>query len=118
MKIGKNLKKLREARGLSLRGLFKEVGINHVTLAAYETDKIQPTIGSYFKLVEFFEVPFEYLVTGEKAKGDYKDVELRKLFDVIERMGTEDRKTVKGFLKRFIKAKATLKEIKQEMDSL
>lgn len=117
MKIGKNLYKLREAQGLSLRGLGKLVGINHVTLAAYEKDRIQPTIESYFKLIDFFEVPFEYLVIGEKVKGDFKDVELRNLLGILENMNTKDRKTAKSFLKRFIKAKDGLKQIKKEMET-
>lgn len=115
MKIGKNLYKLREAKGLSLRGLSKLVGINHVTLAAYEKDKIQPTIESYFKLVDFFEVPFEFLVMRDKAKDDFKDIELRSLLGILEKMDTDDRKTVKAFLKRFIKARVGLKKIQEEM---
>ena len=50
MKIGKNLRKLRKEKNLSLRDLEKEVGISHNTLGTYERDTAQPTIENYFKL--------------------------------------------------------------------
>ena len=40
--VCENLKRLREARGLSIRALSREVDITHYTLGAYEREKIVP----------------------------------------------------------------------------
>ena len=118
MKIGKNLKILREQKGLSLRGLQRHVGISHNTLGAYERCRIQPTIENYFKLTEFFEVPVEYLAAGERCDGQYRDIELTKLFAIVEKLRTEDRKIIKKYLKRYIKARTELEELKKEIEDL
>jgi len=114
MKIGKNLRKIREERGLSLRDLQEKVGISHNTLGTYERDVAQPTIENYFKLIEFFEVPFNYLAYGKEIAEPFKDSELLMLFKQVEKLKNEDRSIIKKYIKRYIKAKDELINLKDE----
>ena len=114
MKIGKNLRKLREEKGLSLRQLQDEVGISHNTLGAYERDAVQPTIESYFKLIEYFEVPFNYLAYGKEVTEGFIDSELKTLFKSIEKLKKKDREIVKSYIKKYINARMDLEKLKEE----
>jgi len=114
MKIGKNLRKLREERGLSLRQLQNEVGISYNTLGAYERDNVQPTIGSYFKLIEYFEVPFNYLAYGKEVTENFTDSELKALFKKVENLKKKDRDIIKSYIKKYVKVINDLNELKDE----
>jgi len=114
MKIGKNLRKLREEKGLSLRQLQDEVGISHNTLGAYERDTVQPTIESYFKLIEYFEVPFNYLAYGKEVIEGFTDSELKALFKRAEKLKKKDRDIVKKYIKKYLKAKEDLQKLQEE----
>jgi transcriptional regulator with XRE-family HTH domain len=114
MKIGKNLRKLREEKGLSLRDLQNEVGISHNTLGAYERDTVQPTIENYFKLIDYFEIPFSYLVYGKQAIEDFIDSELKVIFKNVEKLKKEDREIIKRYIKKYLKAKLDLEKLQEE----
>ena len=104
--VCENLKRLREARGLSIRALSREVDITHFTLGAYEREKIVPSLENGFKLAEFFDVPIEYLVKGEKVNTDFNDAKLLELFRTVDEMSREERTVVKNYLRKFIKNRA------------
>ncbi len=114
MKIGKNLRKLREEKGLSLRQLQEEVGISHNTLGAYERDIVQPTIESYFKLIEYFEVPFNYLAYGKEVSEGFIDSELKSLFKNAETLKKKDREIIKSYIKKYLKTIRDLQKLKEE----
>src|SRR4030042_509141 len=114
MKIGKNLRKLREEKGLSLRELQNEIGISHNTLGAYERDTVQPTIENYFKLIDYFEIPFNYLVYGKKAVGKFIDSELSNLFKEVEELKKNDREIIKKYLKKYLKNKNDYDKLQNE----
>ena len=61
--IGKNLKELRNKKGLSIRALAELIGISRNTLSSYERYDIVPTVLNAVKICEFFGVPVEYLVS-------------------------------------------------------
>jgi len=115
MKIGKNLRKLREERGLSLRQLQNGVGISYNTLGAYERDNVQPTIGSYFKLMEYFEVPFNYLAYGKEVTENFTDSELKSLFKKVEKLKKKDRSVIKSYIKKYIKAREDIQKMQEEV---
>ena len=116
MLIGENLRKLREQQGISLRTMEKRIGISHNTLGSYERNYAQPTIENYFKLVEYFEIPFDYLVYGEKTKGDLEDSELRDLLFTIDKMEKRDREIIKKYLKKYVKAYEQLNDVRKEVE--
>ncbi len=114
MKIGKNLRKLREEKGLSLRQLQDEVGISHNTIGAYERDVVQPTIDNYFKLIEYFEIPFNYLAYGKEVAESFIDSELKALFKKTEKLKKKDREIIKKYIRKYLKARLDLERLKEE----
>lgn len=52
----KNLKRLREAKGWSLRDLEAESGIDHSMLGKYESGARQLTLATVYKLIDALEV--------------------------------------------------------------
>ena len=100
--VCENLKRLREGRGLSIRALSREVGITHYTLGAYERSKIVPSLENGFKIAEFFDVPIEYLVKGEKVNTDFNDAKLLELFRTVDDLEAKERAVVKKYLQKFI----------------
>jgi transcriptional regulator with XRE-family HTH domain len=109
--IGGVLKSLRAKRGLSLRLLGEQVGISFNTLAAYERNLVQPTIENCYKLSRYFEVPMEYFILGEKAEKVFRDPELLALFHEADELEKADRQLIKGYVRKYLKAKTVLQEL-------
>ena len=114
--VCENLKRLREERGLSIRALSREVDITHFTLGAYEREKIVPSLENGFKLAEFFDVPIEYLVKGEKVNTDFNDAKLLELFRTVDEMSREERSVVKKYLQKVIKNRLEWTELQAEAE--
>jgi len=114
--VCENLKRLRESRGLSIRALSREVDITHYTLGAYEREKIVPSLENGFKLAEFFDVPIEYLVKGEKVNSDFNDAQLLELFSTVDEMSREERQIVKKYLRKFIDNRRQWSELQKEAE--
>ena len=114
--VCENLKRLRESRGLSIRALSREVDITHYTLGAYEREKIVPSLENGFKLAEFFDVPIEYLVKGEKVNSDFNDAQLLELFSTVDEMSREERQIVKKYLRKFNDNRRQWSELQKEAE--
>jgi len=117
--IGDVLKQLRAQKKLSLRALGEEVDISFNTLAAYERNLVQPTIENCYKLSRYFEVQMEYFILGEKAKKEFRDPELLALFHGVDTLQRSDRNVVKGYVRKYLKAKQVLNDLalQAEQDS-
>ncbi len=109
--IGKILKELRSHKGISLRRMGKEVGISFNTLNAYERNAIHPTLESCYKMSRFFDVPMEYFIFGDKLTQEYRDVELKALFQEVDGLKSADRKVIKSYVKKFLRTKKQLAEL-------
>ena len=116
--IGDILKSLRKNKALSLRALGREIDISFNTLSAYERNVVQPTIENCYKMSRFFEIPIEYLIFGEKAKKDFRDAEMLSLFHEVDVLEKKDREVIKNYIKKFIKARKELEELKKESEDL
>ena len=114
--VCKNLKRLREERGLSIRALAREVEITHYTLGAYERQKIVPSLENGFKLAEFFDIPIEYLVKGEKVNTNFNDPKLLELFRTVDEMNFDERFVVKKYLRKFITNRRRWSELQNEAE--
>jgi transcriptional regulator with XRE-family HTH domain len=114
--VCENLKRLREERGLSIRALSREVGITHYTLGAYERAKIVPSLENGFKLAEFFDVPIEYLVKGEKVNTDFNDAKLLEFFRTVDQMNARERSVVKKYLRKFIDNRQQWSDLQDEAE--
>ena len=113
--IGKNLRYLRNEKGLSIRALAEHVGISHNTLAQYERYEVVPTITSAMKICEYFQVPIEYLVYGKSVVADFDDLVLLRLSKKIDGFSEIDRGVAKKFLKKLIKNTKERFEIEEEI---
>ncbi len=111
--IAKNLKELRNNAGLSLRALAEAVGLSHNTLATYERNDVIPTVNNAIKICEYFQIPVEYLLYGKKAKSDFKDSELLRLFREIDEYSKEEREIAKKFLRKLMKNVRERKELER-----
>ncbi len=112
--IGKNIKRLRKKKGLSIRALAKSINISHNTLVFYEREELMPSLKNSFKLATFFNVPIEYLIIGEKTISDFYDVNLLVLFKEVDSMDEENRNIVKNFILKLIKNKKEREKIIDE----
>src|SRR4030042_6199399 len=111
--IAKNLRELRDKSGLSLRALAEAIGLSHNTLATYERNDVIPTVNNAVKICEYFQIPVEYLLYGKKAKTDFKDSELLRLFKEIDEYSKEEREIAKKFLRKLIKNVRERKEMEK-----
>lgn len=113
--IGKNLRELREKKGLSVRALAELIGISHNTLASYERYDIIPTVLNAIKICEFFNVPVEYLVTGKLSITDFNDGQLLKLFKTVDSYKQEDKELAKKFLRKLVKNVEQRADLEEEV---
>ena len=117
--IGKYLRQLREAEGLTIRELAKKVGISHNTLAGYERESIMPSLQNAYTIAEYFGVPVEYLLKGRKIISEFNDADLLALFKEIDTLEREDREIAKKFLQKLLNNRkerdSLIRETKNEL---
>lgn len=67
--VGKNLKRLRTERGLSLQGLAEASGVSRAMLGQVELGQSAPTINVLWKMARALDVPFSALITSQATTG-------------------------------------------------
>ncbi len=67
-KVSKNIKKLRNEKGLTQDALAEKINVTRQTISSWENDRTQPDIDMLEHLAEAFEVGIEELIYGEKRK--------------------------------------------------
>ncbi|MFZ5445926.1 MAG: helix-turn-helix domain-containing protein [Myxococcota bacterium] len=67
--VGKNLKRLRTERGLSLEKLAQSSGVSRAMLGQVELGQSAPTINVLWKMARALDVPFSALITSQAASG-------------------------------------------------
>ncbi|MCY9434197.1 helix-turn-helix domain-containing protein [Bacillus haynesii] len=72
MKLGENLKELREGKNLSQKALGKKLGLAESTIGMYEQGKRRPDYETLIKIADFFEVSIDYLIRGESKESQEK----------------------------------------------
>jgi len=68
MKIAKNIKVLREEKGLSQEQLAEDLGITRPRLGAYEEARNQPPIDMLVALSDYFKISIDALIKADLAK--------------------------------------------------
>jgi transcriptional regulator with XRE-family HTH domain len=66
-RVGRNLRRLRVRRGLSLERLAQKSGVSRAMLGQIELGQSAPTIGTVWKIVRALDVTFSSLLTSEAA---------------------------------------------------
>jgi transcriptional regulator with XRE-family HTH domain len=67
--VGKNLKRLRTERGLSLERLAQSSGVSRAMLGQVELGQSAPTINVLWKMARALDVPFSALITTSQTSG-------------------------------------------------
>lgn len=67
-KVAKNIKRLRNAKGLSQEQLAAELHISRQAVSHWENDRTQPDIDMLEKLSEVFDAPIEEIIYGERRQ--------------------------------------------------
>ncbi|MFO0601402.1 MAG: XRE family transcriptional regulator [Myxococcaceae bacterium] len=67
--VGKNLRRLRTERGLSLQGLAEASGVSRAMLGQVELGQSAPTINVLWKMARALDVPFSALITSQASSG-------------------------------------------------
>ncbi len=84
--VGKNLRRLRTQRGLSLERLSKASGVSRAMLGQIELAQSAPTINVVWKIARALGVPFSALITTSGATGTTKLMRL----DQAKRLTSHD----------------------------
>jgi transcriptional regulator with XRE-family HTH domain len=67
--VGRNLRRLRTERGLSLERLAQASGVSRAMLGQVELGQSAPTINVLWKIARAVDVPFSALITGHPTQG-------------------------------------------------
>jgi transcriptional regulator with XRE-family HTH domain len=67
--VGKNLRRLRTERGLSLERLAQASGVSRAMLGQVELGQSAPTINVLWKIARAVDVPFSALITSSQTSG-------------------------------------------------
>ena len=65
--VGKNLRRLRTERGLSLQGLATASGVSRAMLGQVELGQSAPTINVLWKIARSLDVPFSALISASES---------------------------------------------------
>lgn len=65
MKLGENIRAIRESLGWTIKESSEKTGIPYVTMQKYEVGKIQPTVDKLVKMAETFGVSIKTLIYDE-----------------------------------------------------
>lgn len=65
-KISKNIKKLRQAKGLTQDALAQSIHVTRQAVSSWENGRTQPDLDMLDTLSTFFSIPVEQLIYGEK----------------------------------------------------
>lgn len=66
--VGRNIKRLRSRRNLSLEGLAKLSGVSRAMLGQIELGRSVPTINVVWKIACAFEIPFSTLIANQNTE--------------------------------------------------
>ena len=65
--VGRNIRRLRNRRNLSLEGLAKASGVSRAMLGQIELGRSVPTINVVWKIARAFEVPFSTMIATQEG---------------------------------------------------
>lgn len=101
--LGTKLKKLRKERNLTQEKLSSKLELSPRYIGKIEAGIIKPSMETYRKLAEFFQVPVEYLVSESKEAHSLASVPIRnktllEYFMEVDRMDVKDQELISGVI--------------------
>ena len=73
MSIGKNIKRLREAKGWSQEVLAEKVGVTFQAISSWERDEYMPEMENFIKLTKILDVPSTSILENKSVTFNTKD---------------------------------------------
>ena len=102
--FGKKIAALRKANKMSQTELAKALNTSTSVIGRYERDEMTPSIDAAKKIAKVLNTTVGYLL-GETDQEDlFKDPEMLKRLNEIEKMDNEDRGSILKVLDGFIKS--------------
>lgn len=105
MSLGVKIKEIRKEQGLSQGALGRLAGIHEKLLSKYEHERIVPTADTLRKIALALHVSADYLIfenVPKEGRVELKDMELFSMFKELEKIGEEERETVKRVIDAMI----------------
>jgi transcriptional regulator with XRE-family HTH domain len=99
------LRELRKVKGLSQSQLGEQVGLHYTHIGRYERGVSRPGADTLQRLADTLGVSCDYLLEGspeDAARADFKDRELLRQFQEVERLPDEDKAVIKRLLDAFL----------------
>lgn len=118
--IGDNIKRVREAKGLSQKEVISAIGMGAAQYSRIERGKTDPSVSTVEKIAKALGVTMAELFIEAKDVRDIStyDKTLMERVSLIDSLDKEEQKTVFSILDAFLskrKLKSTLKDVLQEM---
>ena len=73
MSIGTNIKRCREARGMSQEQVAEKLGVTFQAISSWERDEYRPTLDTFVNLTEVLEVPATSILEDKSVTFSTKD---------------------------------------------
>jgi transcriptional regulator with XRE-family HTH domain len=106
MSFGKRLLDARKRKGISQDELAKHLGTKGPAIGRYERDEMKPSIEAAAKMAELLDVSLDYLVGKTDVLIDSKM--MTRIME-IQKLNSEEQKTVFTFLDAFLRDTKTRK---------
>ena len=84
-----NLKAARLNKGIKATDLAKALHVSKQTVSSWENNRRNPSIETYVKLADLYDVSLDFLV-GREFKSDKQDFDLIEIFSKIPREKRKD----------------------------
>lgn len=102
----KNLKKLRQERGISQQALAKAIGISQQSVNKYENHSIEPDIATLIVLSEYFDTTVDYLIGKTNEHGNnIRLSESERMLEKYKALGSKEKLCVRTIVDTFYKIK-------------
>lgn len=121
MDISKNIKRIREAKGLSQKEVISAIGMGAAQYSRIENGKTDPSVSTLTKIAKALGVAMPELFMDKETLEDISSVDttLMERVSLINSLSKEEQKTIFSILDAFIskrKLKSTLKNVLQDID--
>lgn len=120
MDISKNIKRIREAKGLSQKEVISAIDMGAAQYSRIENGKTDPSVSTLMKIAKALGVSMAELFTNKEVLQDINSIDttLMERVALIDTLTKDEQKTIFSILDAFIskrKLKSTLKNVLQDI---
>lgn len=96
--FNKNLKYMRQQKGISQQDLANKLKLDRSTISRWESDEMDITVGNAIQIADFFNIPIEKFTSSDLSVNNKSFDELELLFSKNKDILTEDDKDYIKFI--------------------